>query len=226
MKTLHENCDLVKSKCEIFSFPPTIATKCSSTTFMQGRNKYVSKENNAQQLTAHQKQTKHSQFLFCIKNRGQLSDRLAPTHQMQHRLMWNTHCSVPCSQKTVLPALGYYTQERHSPLTEGVQAGQDFGVLVAVQTYAADQELLVNLADHGTGNSGAFTGHPRTLTWESLFLVPCTLQSETKGGQDTTHDQTVCRGEWKSGVFFLTSSQWGRRRAHTDKPISACWHRL
>lgn len=60
----------------------------------------------------------------------------------------------------------YNTLEQHgdSPLTEGVQAGQNFGVLVAVQTYAADQELLVNLADHGTGKSGAFTGHPKTLT--------------------------------------------------------------
>lgn len=52
----------------------------------------------------------------------------------------------------------------HSPLTESVQAGQYFRVLVAVQTYAADQELLVNLADDGAGNSGAFTGHPKALT--------------------------------------------------------------
>lgn len=52
----------------------------------------------------------------------------------------------------------------NSPLTESVQAGQDFGVVVAVQTYAADQELLVNLADDRTGKSGAFTGHPKTLT--------------------------------------------------------------
>lgn len=51
-----------------------------------------------------------------------------------------------------------------SPLTEGVQAGQHFGVVVAVQAYAADQELLVNLANHRAGNSGAFTGHPKTLT--------------------------------------------------------------
>lgn len=51
----------------------------------------------------------------------------------------------------------------NSPLTESVQAGQDFGVVVTVQTYAADQELLVNLADDRTGKSGAFTGHPKTL---------------------------------------------------------------
>lgn len=55
-------------------------------------------------------------------------------------------------------------QHSNSPLTEGVQAGQYFGVFVAVQTYAADQELFVNLADHRAGNSGAFTGHPKTLT--------------------------------------------------------------
>lgn len=56
------------------------------------------------------------------------------------------------------------TSRLDSPLTESVQAGQDFGVVVAVQTYAADQELLVNLADHRTGKSGAFTGHPKALT--------------------------------------------------------------
>lgn len=59
-----------------------------------------------------------------------------------------------------------------------MQAGQDFGVVVAVQTYAADQELLVNLADDGTGESGAVTGHPNTLASESLFLSPSTLQGD------------------------------------------------
>lgn len=61
----------------------------------------------------------------------------------------------------------------HSPLTEGVQAGQHFGVLVAVQTYAADQELFVNLAYHRAGESG----HPKSL--ESLNLSHRTLPSET-----------------------------------------------
>lgn len=65
----------------------------------------------------------------------------------------------------------------HSPLTEGVQAGQHFGVLVAVQTYAADQELFVNLAYHRAGESGAFTGHPKSLG--SLNLSHRTLPSET-----------------------------------------------
>lgn len=65
----------------------------------------------------------------------------------------------------------------HSPLTEGVQAGQHFGVLVAVQTYAADQELFVNLAYHRAGESGAFTGHPKSLG--SLSLSHRTLPSET-----------------------------------------------
>lgn len=78
----------------------------------------------------------------------------------------------------------------HSPFTEGVQAGQNFGVFVAVQTYTADQELLVNLAHHGAGNSGAFTGHPTALTWESLVLVPCSLRSDTVRGRNTPDPST------------------------------------
>ena len=58
----------------------------------------------------------------------------------------------------------YFIHTRiHLPLTEGVQAGQDLGDLVAVQTYAADQELFVNLAHHRAGKSGAVTGHPNAL---------------------------------------------------------------
>ena len=36
-------------------------------------------------------------------------------------------------------------------LTEGVQAGQDLGVVIMVQTDAADQKLLVYLPDHRAG---------------------------------------------------------------------------
>lgn len=61
-------------------------------------------------------------------------------------------------------------ERKVSPLTEGVQAGQHFGVVVAVQTYAADQELLVDLADHRAGNSGAFAGHPRAPARRSVLL--------------------------------------------------------
>lgn len=44
-------------------------------------------------------------------------------------------------------------------LTEGVQAGQDLGVVVMVQTNAADQELLVYLPDHRAGAAGLTLGH-------------------------------------------------------------------
>lgn len=37
------------------------------------------------------------------------------------------------------------------PLTEGVQTGQHFRVVVVLQTNAADQELLVYLSHHGAG---------------------------------------------------------------------------
>lgn len=102
----------------------------------------------------------------------------------QQTYKWHIHPHSDTHKHTSVHRLqDYNTLEQHgdSPLTEGVQAGQNFGVLVAVQTYAADQELLVNLADHGTGKSGAFTGHPKTLTWASLFLLPCTLRRQTEG---------------------------------------------
>lgn len=44
-------------------------------------------------------------------------------------------------------------------LTEGVQAGQDLGVVIMVQTDAADQELLVYLPDHGAGAACLTLGH-------------------------------------------------------------------
>ena len=54
------------------------------------------------------------------------------------------------------------------PFSEGVQARQDLGVVVVVQTDAADQELLVYLPDHGAG-AGLVTHrhgnrHPRSET--------------------------------------------------------------
>ena len=42
---------------------------------------------------------------------------------------------------------------RFIPLAEGVQAGQHFGQVVALQADAADQELLVDLSHHWTGQS-------------------------------------------------------------------------
>lgn len=40
-----------------------------------------------------------------------------------------------------------------------MQAGQDLGVVIMVQTNAADQELLVYLPDHGAGAAGLTLGH-------------------------------------------------------------------
>lgn len=44
-------------------------------------------------------------------------------------------------------------------LTEGVQAGQDLGVVIVIQANAADQELLVYLPDHGAGAAGLTLRH-------------------------------------------------------------------
>ncbi len=44
-------------------------------------------------------------------------------------------------------------------LTEGVQAGQDLGVVIMVQANAADQELLVYLPDHWAGAAGLTLRH-------------------------------------------------------------------
>ena len=59
-----------------------------------------------------------------------------------------------------------------------MQTGKYFGVLVTVQAYATNQKLLVNLTDHRTWDVGAFTGHPRPLTYGSCFLLPCTLMAK------------------------------------------------
>lgn len=89
----------------------------------------------------------------------------------------------------------------HSPLTKGVQAGQHFGVLVAVQTYAADQELFVNLAYHRAGESGAFTGHPkslgrrclshRTLPRETALKYPCGTEAPIKRPPPTSQSTKI-----------------------------------
>ena len=65
------------------------------------------------------------------------------------------------------------------PFTEGVQTGEDFGVVVAIQAYAADQELLVNLTYDWAGEgSSTFTGHPKALTQESHSLSAHTLHTD------------------------------------------------
>lgn len=40
-----------------------------------------------------------------------------------------------------------------------MQAGQDLGVVIMVQTNAADQELFVYLPDHGAGAAGLALSH-------------------------------------------------------------------
>lgn len=60
-------------------------------------------------------------------------------------------------------------QRRDLPFTKSVQTGKYFGVLVTVQAYATNQKLLVNLTDHRTWDVGAFTGHPRPLTYGSTL---------------------------------------------------------
>lgn len=47
----------------------------------------------------------------------------------------------------------------NSLLTEGVQAGQHFGVVITVEADAADQELLVYLPDHRAGAAGLKLRH-------------------------------------------------------------------
>ena len=44
-------------------------------------------------------------------------------------------------------------------LAEGVEAGQDLGVVVMVQADAADQELLVYLPDHRAGTATLVLSH-------------------------------------------------------------------
>lgn len=48
---------------------------------------------------------------------------------------------------------------KYRPFTEGVQAGQDFGVVVVVQTDTTHQELLVYLADHWACAAGLKLRH-------------------------------------------------------------------
>lgn len=45
------------------------------------------------------------------------------------------------------------------PFTKGVQAGQDLGVAVVIQTDATNQELLVYLTHHRAGAPGLTLGH-------------------------------------------------------------------
>lgn len=44
-------------------------------------------------------------------------------------------------------------------LTEGVQTGQDLGVVIVVQTNAADQKLLIYLPDHWAAAGGLTLSH-------------------------------------------------------------------
>lgn len=71
------------------------------------------------------------------------------------------------------------------PLAEGVQAGQNLGVLVVVQADAAHQELLVYLTHHWAGAPGFVLRHgggllePRTT--EALNLEGGTHKRSLSG---------------------------------------------
>lgn len=55
------------------------------------------------------------------------------------------------------------------PLAEGVQAGQDFGVVVVLQTNAADQELLVYLSHHRAGAARLPLSHSERHSREEKY---------------------------------------------------------
>lgn len=64
------------------------------------------------------------------------------------------------------------------PFTEGVETGEDLGVGIAIEAYAANQELLVDLTHNWAGEgSCTFTGHPKALAQESHSLSPHTLHT-------------------------------------------------
>jgi len=45
-----------------------------------------------------------------------------------------------------------------------VEAGKDLGIVVAIQTDTANQELFVDLTHHRTWEGRSFSGHPNTLS--------------------------------------------------------------
>lgn len=66
-------------------------------------------------------------------------------------------------------------------LTEGVQARQNLGVVIMVQTDAADEELLVNLPHHRAGAAGLTLGHNDRHSHQALGPLNLHTRGETNG---------------------------------------------
>lgn len=101
-----------------------------------------------------------------------------------------------------------------------MQAGQDFGIVVVVQTDAAHQELLVYLPHHGTAATVALVlGHDRLHSWEEPdSWPPLNLDKKTRAAQ---HSQTeigtenlYCKSECNkhSRTYTLKHTQTHKHR--------------
>lgn len=81
-----------------------------------------------------------------------------------------------------------------------MQTGQDLGVVIMVQTDAADQELLVDLPDHGAGAAGLTLGHGDGHS--EAAQGPLTLHTQHGGKQEKGQEgleEAFKQGE--EGVF-------------------------
>jgi len=107
-------------------------------------------------------------------------------------------------------------------LTEGVQAGQNLGVVIMVQTNAADQELLVYLPDDRAGAAGLTLSH---------------RDGHSKGAQGplNLHTQGGRKGRKVTKALrkhvYSSSAQAKEEMSHYTKNRTAskaciCWHSL
>lgn len=70
------------------------------------------------------------------------------------------------------------------PLAEGVQAGQNFRIVVVLQTNAADQELLVYLSHHRAGAARLPLSHGERHSREEYEAhTPLSLQKHREKGR-------------------------------------------
>lgn len=72
-----------------------------------------------------------------------------------------------------------------------MQAGQDLGVVIMVQTNAADQELLVYLPDHRAGAAGLTLSHSDGHSKGAQR--PLNLKKQEKGQALRKHSKRVRR---------------------------------
>lgn len=88
-------------------------------------------------------------------------------------------------------------------LTECVQTGQDFRVVVVVQTNAAHQELLVNLPDHRTGAALTLSHGNGHLKQASAAHQPAQGREKEKGDRQEK-ELSVRRGvKWVIMLLLL-----------------------